>query len=71
MRIDDVIAYLAFGELQGLGQSLPLWGGQVLMGLELLLQLHRLVIGKPDLSALSFMEGALHEVIPQKRFGYN
>ena len=47
--------HLSLAELQHLGQALPLRGGQVLLRLKLLLQLDGLVVGEPDLTALSLV----------------
>lgn len=61
-------AHLSLAELQHLGQPFPLRGGEVLLRLKLLLQLDGLIVGEPDLTALSFMQGPLDEGSPQQRF---
>lgn len=59
---------LSLAELQHLGQSLPLWGRQILLSLKLLLQLDGLVVGEPNLSSFSLVERPLDKRSPQKRF---
>lgn len=58
-------AYLSLAELQHLGQPLPLGRGEVLLGLELLLQLDGLVVGEPHLAAFPFMQRPLQERAPE------
>lgn len=60
--------HLSLAQLQHLGQPLPLRGGQVLLRLELLLQLHGLLVGEADLAALPLVERPLDEGAPQQRF---
>lgn len=48
-------AHLSLAELQHLGQPFPLRRWEVFLRLKFLLQLDRLVVGEPDLTALSFM----------------
>lgn len=60
--------HLSLAELQHLGQTLPLGRGEVFLGLKLLLQLDGLVVGKPNLAALPFMQRPLQERAPEQGF---